>query len=151
MKVDAYYFNKDGYLREFYNCQEYENSARKSIGIAYIENKKIFNPMDRSWSYWFYKKEIDTSIYNEFEIPPPNKNITYHHSWLIEIDDDFLWVNDFSSSKLLYSCKSIKLWDDTKNMICPPPIDQTYKTFEDIFRVIDKITNRNLKLNELLK
>lgn len=148
-RLEVYFFDKDKFMYEYNLYQDYKNNGIKNGGFFYTYNGeyKMFNPIDRSWNYWYYKKEIETITYREFEIdrmPDFDKNIMYKIIKFIEIDDDYIWDDIIDDKHYYYSWKSMKLYDETKNLLYPPY--HKYNTFEDISDMI----NRDLKLKELL-
>ena len=137
MKIEVYFFDKDKFMKEFHEYQDYKNTG--------VKNRKMISPIDRNWNYWYSKKEIETSTFREFEIdrmPGSNRDIIFRILKLIEIDDDYLWDDVIDDRHYYYSWRSMMECDETKNML----YNITWKTFEDISDMI----NRDLKLKELI-
>jgi hypothetical protein len=142
MIITAYYFDENKFISEYENyiCDVIES------------RKSLIKPIDRSFNWWFIKKQIKTDEFSSHKL----ENITNYGNFtsdFIKIDNDYLWSGFIMFNKhehkisnydgVYYSWKSIKLYE------------KYYKNYYNkdfsVLSCFSKTIERDLKLDLILK
>lgn len=134
-KINAYFFDENKFKKEHFDWDH-----------NYDLSKKSFNPINRSFNWWYCKKQIETSKYRKFDLMEGKFKTSF-----IEIDNDYLWTGisiycdkiykTSGDDGVYYSWKSIKLYEEVYNLYHKADL----KILNDFYKIID----RDLKLNEI--